>query len=1102
MLRDIFGDFFDGILIVKNKIIIYANKSFLNIVLKSYDDVVGKKIEEILQISMEKIENNNYYFIENSKKQIKEVTISKNYSEKFESTIFVVRDEAYNFGFQALYSISDNVIIINSKGEITFINRKCKKFIAKKLKDVLYKNINDVLIIKNKLTKERYYFDIEKVINSKNSFGLPANSVLVTKDEEKYISMNMSSILLKNNRSKDIVIIFKDITKIRETELRLKKYMSAIEYNANIVVITDENFNIEYANKNFYKSYRRKPKECINRNLKIFLREFFGSIDKNILCDEIKKHGKLVKEIPCIKMDGKLVWEIVSVSMIEYEMVEDKNFVFIIQDISKIKEQEKLINVEREHLETIFKSIPQGMIVIDEKNTIIKMNNSVTQIFDIKMKDFLNKNINLSVNNFSYGLKECSYKNSSIFSFLTPSVHYVLKTEDAILNEEYSYDIEINSKKYIKWIRYSAILIKDKSKKEVLIVVEDITEKILLEDSLIKNEERLRLITNNMSDIITQVDFNGTIIYASPSHEDMLGYKSHEVIGKNMFDFIYKKDIAKVKKMFIVRKKSEKSSFTSEFRIVKKNKDLLWVESSGTIIRGESDEISTIVYVSRDISMKIKARKEIIKAKEIAIAANNAKSQFLANMSHEIRTPMNGIIGMTDLTLMTDLTDEQRENLMMVKSSSISLLNLINSILDLSKIESGKIEIENLKFNILSLFSNIVKIYEVQAKNKGIDFYYDIDSNIKTFVVGDSNKLRQIIVNLLSNAIKFTFKGFVKLELKLVDEGEEFQKIMFKVLDTGIGISKKNHDIIFKSFVQADGTITRRFGGTGLGLTISRELVELLGGKLEFKSKENVGSEFYFDLTFDIKGEENIESISFKNHLVSNLKVLLVEDDRINQKLAEKILKRYDNTVIIANNGLEALEILKVQNFDVILMDIQMPEMDGIAATKVIREKYKLKTPIIALTAHAIEGDRERFISSGMDEYISKPIDIKIFYEILEKVVTLKKVEKSLISFLESNVESSITLKEYRLKFEPYVNLLEKNIETVQFEEIERTAHYINNLAMNYNLRRIKNDVLKIKLYSRKKDINNIRLYYSKMIHEFKNCFESEEDYENFNSRG
>lgn len=830
--------------------------------------------------------------------------------------------------------------------------------------------------------------------------------------------------------------------------------------------------------------------------LKLFIREFFAEINDIKIDEEIRKHRKIVKEIPCIKITGELVWELVSVSKIEYKDHNSKNYVFVVQDISKIKNQEKLIDLERKHLETIFKSTPQGLIIIDKNSNVININQSASDIFIKNTSDFFGKSINRSTNNFNYGLIEASYVKSrtSELSFLNYSVQLVLESGESILNKDYSYNVVINNKNYCKYIKYSAVPISGKNGKEVLVVIEDITEKILLENSLTKNDERLRLITNNMADIITQVELNGDIIYASPSHKKMIGYDSEELIGKNMFDYIYKNDISKVKKLFSVRKKN-RSSFTSEFRIKRKDNELIWVETSGTIIKDEKNFDPTIIYITRDISAQIKARNELIKAKEIAIAANNAKSQFLANMSHEIRTPMNGIIGMTDLTLMTNLTPNQKENLLMVKNSSISLLNLINSILDLSKIEAGKIVVENIRFNFISLMENIFKIANVQAGNKEIEFKYLVDKKIRKYLNGDSNKLRQILNNLISNAIKFTFEGQVYVEINLLLDEESKQRIKFSVYDTGIGISKTNYNLIFSSFSQADGSITRKFGGTGLGLTISKELVEILGGKIYFDSEVGKGSAFHFEVEFDksyvINSEIEEEDISDD---VNNINILLVEDDKINQILAEKILKKQKNNVVIANNGLEALELITENKFDIILMDIQMPELDGMETTRIIREKFKINTPIIALTAYAAKGDKEKFIKNGMNDYISKPISIREFYKVIDRNLNKKNKNNVLNNMMKSfNTNYTLNSKEYYSKFNPYVNLLEKNIESRNFLEIEKLSHYINNLASNYNLKKVKNNILKVKLYSRKEDIVNVQLYFSKMIHEFNEMFESED---------
>ncbi|MBD2663601.1 multi-sensor hybrid histidine kinase [Richelia sinica FACHB-800] len=530
---------------------------------------------------------------------------------------------------------------------------------------------------------------------------------------------------------------------------------------------------------------------------------------------------------------------------------------------------------------------------------------------------------------------------------------------------------------------------------EIQSVGRDITEQKKLTDDLLNKTEELERFFNTTLDLLCIADTDGYFRKLSALWESTLGYSLAELNGCKFLDFVHPDDLqATLDAINILDTGQDILNFTNRYR--KKDGSYIYLE-------WRSKPKNGLIYAAaRDITDRKQAEITLAKAKETAEAATKAKSQFLANMSHEIRTPMNGVLGMAQLLANTHLSEEQKEIVQTIKDSGDTLLVIINDILDFSKMESGMLQLEASPVILNEVIASVCNLMKEQALAKNIHLKYEISADIPVRVLGDISRLRQILLNLVGNAIKFTNAGEIHISVLKTRLKENQQlELIFAIRDTGIGIDKERLHQLFQPFTQADASISRKYGGTGLGLAISKSLVSLMGGTIWVESGgyiggtppenwvvnqeklHNQGSIFYFTIVTEAVVDNNINTkdnteiypFEFTNHQ-SHLKILLAEDNKVNQKVAILTLKKLNYDVDTANNGLEVLARLEQNFYDIIFMDIQMPEMDGITATQIIRQLDIPQPYIIALTANALEEDRKICLDAGMNDFISKPISI------------------------------------------------------------------------------------------------------------------------------
>jgi len=577
--------------------------------------------------------------------------------------------------------------------------------------------------------------------------------------------------------------------------------------------------------------------------------------------------------------------------------------------------------------------------------------------------------------------------------------------------------------------------------------------------SKFKLDEFLKALDSTV--IISRTDTEGIITYVNERFEEISGYTKEELIGK---PHSIVRDPSVSPKVFqkLWDEIKQGNIWHGEFANRAKDGRAYYVKSSIIPIHDEHNNIIEYMAIREDVTSLVESRK---KAEE----AEAAQAKFLANMSHEIRTPMNGILGFSELLAKTKLDEKQQKYVNVIASSTKLLLNIVNDILDSSKIANEKITLEKTSIDLLEEFVTTFELLESIAKEKSLSYTLDIDENVWPCVLSDSLRLRQIVTNLLSNAIKFTpAGGMVKLSVELVERRDNHQKVYFCVEDTGIGIAQEKMETIFEPFSQADSSTTRKFGGTGLGLSISSELLKAFGSKLKVSSQEGKGSKFYFTVDFELCAQEDLPQNKKSEKKVCqndedcerfHLDVLVVEDYDVNRLLVASLFEKYKNIHLeFAENGKEAINILKKSSFDLIFMDINMPVMNGTEATSIIRKEMKLQTPIVALTANVIEGDKEKYLEYGMDNYLSKPIEVEALESILCYYSSQKKehtqgidIEAQYAKIKEklglSKETSKKLLKTFLDSLEENLPLLQEAIKAQNIEHIYEFAHRIKGAA-------------------------------------------------------
>ena len=678
-------------------------------------------------------------------------------------------------------------------------------------------------------------------------------------------------------------------------------------------------------------------------------------------------------------------------------------------------------------------------------------------------------------------------KPSHLLQYEKTDKNTVLQIREAIRNQT-SFKGEIrnrgkNGNEYWLSISISPVFNDNQELIKFIAIESDITDKKKKDISIANLMDAQNAIFNGVGHAVIFNDEKGIIKRINKTGLELLGYTEEEILEDNLLVLHDVEEINNRAKeltielgrkiepnfeIFIAKTKEENNIDANEWTYISKSGRRIPVWVSVTCIKNRKGIILGYISVAEDYTVKKQVELDLINAKNIAELAVKAKDTFLANMSHEIRTPLNAIIGFTELITQSKLDETQTEYVNNIQVAGDNLLLIINDILDLSKIDSGQLVIESYPFNLKSTLKHVYDLLKVKATKNNLDFGLYLDAEMPEFVVGDKGRLNQIIMNLAGNAVKFTEEGEVTISVKKIKETDKTVLLRFSVKDTGIGITEEKLNLIFERFTQAEASTTRKFGGTGLGLNIVKQLVELQNGQIEVKSKLGRGSEFYFSLEYekiDSTTVETITEVDLNAKVMGKLSILLCEDNELNQRLAKSVIQKFGFELDIANNGQEGIDLLIKNKYDLILMDLQMPVKDGYQTTTYIRNELKLDIPIIAMTAHSLVGEQQKCFDMGMNAYVAKPFkqnDLltkihSVVEKVAEKQIKLpsifeaqelskhssksKSIDWSYLD-LSGDEEFKAEMTELFIKKVPVdLDLLEKAINEKRYSDIKIIAH-------------------------------------------------------------
>lgn len=734
----------------------------------------------------------------------------------------------------------------------------------------------------------------------------------------------------------------------KKSEQLAEEHKVFFDVSSSLICILNDQLEIQVINNAAFKVFGYMPEECKGLNIANFIvRE--DRVRVIALASE-----KLKAKVKNFEIETRIRSKNNQLKWISWNAVTKNRKWFIIgREITQEKEVSKNLN----QLSTVAIKISSGIVIINAKNEVLWLNPAFADITGYNLSDFRLRRLGDVI------------AGEETNKELIEKVRHKTSIKKSSSIELLAYKKDRNK----VWLSIHNTVILDENGEidsQIAIVI-DITTRKESEKQL----ELLSLVASKTNNGVCICDKDGNVTWINEALENILGFKNEVVVGKKLIDFVQGKD-TDLELLEIVREKAKRfEPFNIEQQVYRKDGTEIWLSVANTPIYNKATNQHTQIEIINDITQRKHAEFQLLASREQTLQLSKAKESFVSIMSHEIRTPLNAVIGLVNILNEEEKLPSQNESIDLLKFSADNLLNLINDILDFNKIEVGKMELENKRLDIRTLLKDIVASMRFKIDEKLIKLDFSVDAKIPELIRGDKTRLYQILVNLINNAIKFTPEGGVKVSIELASEFESKVTLNFKVTDTGIGIPKDKLSAIFEPFTQAESNTSRKYGGSGLGLSITKKLINLFGGNISVKSELGIGTEFSFMLKFN-KFEGPLDMPETPQQITLHGKILVVDDNEINTLLAQRVLSKFGLTVVTTNSGIHAIELLKTKDFDLVLMDVHMPDLNGYETTEKLRaidDEYYKKLPIIALTASILNDHLDEIEKCGMTDFQLKP---------------------------------------------------------------------------------------------------------------------------------